>query len=239
MKKSLLLIPIAIILFSSCRFVTGKRIRGNGSVKTEERSTGTFNGVASHGSFDVFVSTGPQSVKIEAEGNLLPYIETYLNGSVLHIETQKDIWLRNSRGIKIYIACPDFKSIHSYGSGNITGQSKITNASNLDLLVSGSADIKMEVDAPAIASEMNGSGDIDLRGTTKTFTGEIRGSGNIRAMDLSTEEATIKIYGSGSADVFASNKLDIHVAGSGDVRYKGNAQVSSSIAGSGKVKKVD
>jgi hypothetical protein len=239
MKKSLLFMSLAVILFSSCRFVTGKRIRGNGSVKTEERSTGAFDGVASHGSFDVYVSTGPQSVKIEAEGNLLPYIETHLNGSVLHIETKKNTWLNNSRGIRIYIACPDFKTIHSYGSGDITGQSKITNASNLDLSVSGSADIKMDVDAPAITSEMNGSGDINLRGATKSFTGEIRGSGNIRAMDLTTDESTIKIYGSGNADVFVSGKLDIHVAGSGDVRYKGDARVSSSIAGSGKVKKID
>jgi hypothetical protein len=239
MKKSLLFMSFAVILFSSCRFVAGKRIRGNGTVKTEERTIGIFNGVASHGSFDVFVSTGAQSVKIEAEGNLLPYIETRLNGSVLHIETKKNIWLKNSRRIRIYISCPDYKTIHSYGSGNIAGQSRISNTSDLDLSVNGSADIKMDVDAPEITSEMNGSGDIDLSGTTKSFTGEIRGSGNIRAMDLSTDQSTIKIYGSGNADVFASRNLDIHVAGSGDVRYKGGAQVSSSIAGSGKVRKID
>jgi hypothetical protein len=39
--------------------------------------------------------------------------------------------------------------------------------------------------------------------------------------------------------VFVDGKLDVHVAGSGDVNYKGNAQISSSIAGSGRVKKVD
>jgi hypothetical protein len=58
-------------------------------------------------------------------------------------------------------------------------------------------------------------------------------------MDLQSENTTVKIYGSGNADVFASVKLDVHVAGSGDVRYKGNAQTSSSIAGSGSVKKID
>jgi len=77
---------------------------------------------------------------------------------------------------------------------------------------------------------------------------QLRMEGDLKAADSRTPrfepdsksgDATIKIYGSGDADVFADEKLDVHVAGSGDVTYKGNAQVSSSIAGSGRVKKVD
>jgi len=239
MKKIFLFALAALILFSSCRFVTGKRIRGNGNLKTEQRSTGSFKGVASHGSFNIYVSNGDQSVKIEAEENILPYIETYVDGSVLHVQTRDNVWLRPGREVKIFISSPDFESIHSYGSGDIIGQSKITDSSKLDLGINGSANIKMDVDAPQIEAEINGSGDIDLKGETKSFKGEIRGSGNVKAMDLKSEDATIKIYGSGNADIFASVKLDVHVAGSGDVHYKGDAQVSSSIAGSGRVKKID
>lgn len=239
MKKIILFVLSIPLLLSSCRYIAGERIRGNGNVRTEERSPGSFNSVASHGSFNVYVSSGSQSVKIEAEDNLLPYIETYVDGSVLHVDTKENFWLRPSRQIKIYVSSPDFKSIHSYGSGDITGLSKITDSSKLELGVNGSANIKMDVNAPDIDAEISGSGDINLSGETKTFNGEIRGSGNVKAMDLKSEDATVKIYGSGNADVFASVKLDVHVAGSGDVHYKGNPQVSSSIAGSGRVKKVD
>jgi hypothetical protein len=239
MKKVFLFAAIIVILFSGCRYVTGQRIRGNGNVRTEERTPGSFNSVASHGSFNVYVSTGNPSVKIEAEDNLLPYIETYVEGSVLNVETKENFWLRPSRQIKIYVSSPDFKSIQSHGSGDIIGMSKIIDSSKLELGVHGSANIKMDVNAPDIDAEINGSGDINLSGETKTFNGEIRGSGNVKAMDLKTEDATVRIYGSGNADIFASVKLDVHVAGSGDVNYKGNAQVSSSIAGSGRVKKVE
>jgi len=208
-------------------------------VRTEVRSPGNFNSVASHGSFNVYVSSGSQSLKIEAEENLLPYIETYVDGSVLHVETKEDFWLRPSREVKIFVSSPEFKSIHSYGSGDIIGQSTITDSSKLELGVSGSADIKMDVDAPSVDAAIHGSGNIDLRGETKTFSGEIHGSGDVKAMGLKSEDATIRIYGSGDADLFASAKLDVHIGGSGDVRYKGNAQVSSSIAGSGTVKKVE
>jgi hypothetical protein len=198
-----------------------------------------FTGVASHGSFNVYVSTGEPTVKIEAEENLLPYIETYVDGNTLHVRTKEDAWLRPSRQVKIFVSAPVFSSIHSYGSGDIIGQSKIADSSRLELGVSGSANIKMDADAPEIDAEISGSGDIDLTGQTKTFKGQINGSGNVKAMGLQSENATVKIYGSGNADIFASVKLDVHVAGSGDVRYKGNAQVSSNINGSGSVKKVD
>src|ERR1700757_968507 len=90
MKKVFLFAAIIVILFSGCRYVTGQRIRGNGNVRTEERTPGSFNSVASHGSFNVYVSNGPQSVKIEAEDNLLPYIETYVEGSVLQVDTKEN-----------------------------------------------------------------------------------------------------------------------------------------------------
>jgi len=239
MKKIFVFLATVVVLFSACRYVTGQRIRGNGNIRTENRTPGNFNSVASHGSFNVYVSTGSPSVKIEAEDNLLPYIETYVDGSVLHVQTKDNYWLRPSRQVKIYVSSPDFNSIRSYGSGDIIGTSKVTDSSKLELGVNGSANIKMDVNAPNIDAEINGSGDISLTGETKTFNGEIRGSGNVKAMDLKSEAATVKIYGSGNADIFASLKLDVHVAGSGDVNYKGNAQVSSSIAGSGRVKKVE
>jgi len=239
MKKLFGFLFILLVVFSSCRFITGQRIRGNGNVRTETRSPGSFKSVASHGSFDVFVSSGEQAVKIEAEENLLPYIETYVEGYTLHVETKDNYWLSPGHKVKIFVSSPDYESIRSYGSGDIIGESKITNSSKLELGVNGSANIKMDVDAPEINTETNGSGDIFLRGETKSFEGEIHGSGNIKALDLKSGDATIKIYGSGDADVFADEKLDVHVAGSGDVTYKGNAQVSSSIAGSGRVKKVD
>ena len=239
MKRFSLFVITPIILLASCRFITGQRIRGNGKVNTETRTTGGFNSVASHGSFNVYVSNGSQSLKIEAEENLLPYINTYVEDSVLHIETKADFWLRPSRKVKIYISCPEFESIRSYGSGDIISESKISNSTKLELKVNGSADIKMDVDAPEINTETNGSGDIDLRGETKSLRAEIHGSGNIKAMEMNSDNATIKIYGSGDADVFAGVKLDVRIAGSGDVHYKGNAQVSSNIAGSGTVRKIE
>lgn len=240
MRNFLLLLLSVSVLAGSCRFVTGKRVRGNGNVKTEERTQSDFKGVESYGSFDIYVSTGPQAtVKIEAEENLLPYIETYVDGDVLKIDTKDGFNLNPQRQLKVFITAPDYRRIKSYGSGNIVGETKITSTEKLVVGVAGSADIKMEVDAPEIDADITGSGNCQLNGKTRVFHSSVSGSGEIRAYDLLAEETKVRISGSGNADVYASVKLDVSVAGSGDVRYKGAGHVSSNIAGSGHVKKVD
>lgn len=239
MKKLLLFVVAAGFLFSSCRYIGGKRIRGNSNVTTQDRSTGSFTGVHSSGSFDVYVANGPTAVKIEAEDNLIPYIETSVEGNTLKIKTKSGFWLKTNKKIKIFVTSPTLQSIHSSGSGNIVSQGKITDSNKIELGVTGSADIMVELDAPQVETEITGSGDVKLQGTTKSFRAEIRGSGDVKAYDLLAEETNIRISGSGSADVTASVKLKVSIAGSGDVRYKGDPQIDSNIAGSGSVKKVN
>jgi hypothetical protein len=240
MRNLLLGLLSVAVLTGSCRFIHGERIRGNGNLKTENRNETGFKGVESSGSFDLYVSTGATTaVKIEADENIIPYIETYVDGDILKIDTKDGYWLSPKRQAKIFVSAPDYHRIKSYGSGNIIGENKIVGTQKLDLGVSGSADIKMEVDAPEIDADITGSGNLVLAGKTKAFRSSVSGSGNVRAYDLLAEETRVRVAGSGNADVYASVSLDVSVAGSGDVRYKGNGKISSNIAGSGGVKKVD
>ncbi len=241
MKKcTLLAIGIAFFL-GACDFVGGERVVGSGNVTTQDRSISGFSAVQSSGFFDVYLSSGAsQSVRVEADDNLHGYIETRVNGSELEIDTKEGYRIKTDKDIKIYITSPEFNKVHLSGSGNIISQNQINGNDKIDLSVSGSGNIKVDLHAPIVDAQMSGSGDIDLSGEAKKFEGSLSGSGNIRAMDLKTEETAIRISGSGNADVYASTKLDVRVTGSGDVRYKGGVQqVTSNITGSGSVKKMD
>jgi len=235
-----LFLPILIVA-SSCNFMGGKRVSGNGNVTTSEKTVSSFTEVEQKGSFDVYVSTGSTyTVKIEAEDNLIPYIETNVNNGKLEINSKKGFWLQPTKSLKVYITAPTFSAIRSYGSGNITSENTIYDSSKIELSVSGSADIKATVDAPEVHSDVTGSGNADLNGQTRKFDGNVRGSGNINAFNLKAEEAKVEISGSGNANLFASVKLDVTVNGSGDVSYKGSApQVVSNMHGSGTLKKVE
>lgn len=229
-----------VVLLSSCNFIGGKKVRGNGNVVTQDRSVSTFSGVKSAGSLDIVLVNGPaQSVKIEAEENLQEYIETNVDGDVLTVRTREGYRISPRKDLKIYVTSPALRDVKVVGSGNITSQGAISSSNELKFSINGSGDIDVNVDAPKVEAEISGSGDMKLQGTVKTFDSQINGNGDIHAMDLKAEEAKVEINGSGDAEVFGSVKVEVVVRGSGDVAYKGNGQVISDIKGSGSVTKRD
>lgn len=240
MKNIIFILFLAAFASVSCNYVSGERVRGNGDVKSEERQVGNFNSVSSYGGYDVLLIQGSgYNVKVEAESNLLPYIETAVENGVLEIRTKEGYWIKSKKDMKVYITAPSFKKVSTSGSGNIISENKLNNTSAIAMEVAGSGDIKVDINAPEVTAELRGSGNIILNGETRSFNGSIRGSGDIKAANLKAETVGVDIAGSGNADVFASVKLNVEVKGSGDVRYQGGANVSSDIKGSGSVKKVD
>jgi hypothetical protein len=238
--KYLFVLVIGFVSFTSCRFIEGKRVRGNGELSTDQRSVGSFNAVESFGSFDVEVSTANEStITVEADENLQQYIQTYVDGGTLKIKTKNGYSLRPRVHMRVIVTAPNFTSIVTNGSGNVNGQNKIVSSDDLKLEVNGSGNIDMEVEAEAVDSHIAGSGNISLRGTAKKAENSIHGSGNIRAGNLQTEENKVEIAGSGDVQVYATSSLDVNIMGSGGVNYKGSAAVNSHIAGSGSVKKID
>jgi hypothetical protein len=238
MRKLAILIVITTALVTSCRFA-GKRIKGNNEVTTQDRSSGDFAGVSSYGSYNVYVAIGsPASVKIEAESNILPYLETFVENNILTVRAKKGVWLSPNRDVKIFVTAPRLTQLHSLGSGDIIGQTVITDSSKLDFKVTGNGNIKLDVDAPEIAAELTGNGGIQLKGQSKSFDCSLLGNGNLKAYDLMSEETKVHIMGNGDAEVYASVKLDVSVTGNGKVRYKGNAQPSTHITGNGSITQV-
>lgn len=239
MMRTTIILLVAIVLLGSCVW-DGHRVKGNGHVITENKQVGDIAGVDLGSDFNVYLTQGsPASVKIEAEENIMSYIDMHVENGILNIGTKDNVWLTTHKDVKIYITTGRYDEIESSGSGNIVGQTKITNNSKLELGCSGSGNLKLEVDAPEISAGVSGSGEMQLAGETKKFSGDVSGSGGIKAFDLKTEEATLQVSGSGSIDIFSSVKLKADISGSGGVRYKGDAQTSSNTSGSGEIRKVD
>lgn len=235
----LLLLPLLLIL-GSCRNFMGKRVRGNGNIRTEERPVHNFKEVEVGGAAKVMVSQGDKpSVKIETDDNLLQYIEVFQEGDKVYIKERSGFNLRPSGDINVYVTSPVYSRISASGACDIIGQTKISNPEDLHLHVSGAGDIKMEVDAPRLAAEVSGSGNIDLKGQTRDVDLELTGAGHAHCYDLLAENTRVDISGAGSAEVYASVKLDATVSGAGNVSYKGNASdVSQHVSGAGGVKKI-
>lgn len=242
MRKQFFWLVLALsVITTSCRNVFGKRVRGDGNVRTEERSVSSFKNVDVSGAAKVMVSQGDQhTVKIEGDANLLQYIEVNQEGDRIRIKERQGFHLEPTSDLRIYVTAPVYNHIDVSGACDIIGQTKITQTEDLEMDVSGAGDIKMELDAPHLKAEVSGGGSINLKGQTKDVSLQLTGAGDAHCYDLLAENTKVDITGAGSAQVYASVKLDATVSGAGDVSYKGNAPtVNQHVSGAGSVKKAD
>ncbi len=240
MKPTVLLLTLcALLIFTSCRFMGGKRVEGNGNRTSVTKSVGSFDGVEVRGGIDVIISPGTEHVlRIEADENLMEFIEVHNNGSTVEVGSRDGYNLRSQGGIKVYATAPVFERIGVSGSGDIRSTGMVKGGKGLELQIRGSGDIQLAVDAPRVSTEISGSGSARIQGTTRSFAADIRGSGDVHAFELLSETANVDIAGSGNAEVFASKELSVEIKGAGDVSYKGGGTVNQRIMGAGNVRRV-
>lgn len=240
MRKLLLWSLVILVIASGCRDILGRRIRGNGHVETESRLVSSFNGVDVSGAIDVYVrQDSMNSVKVEADENLLEYIEVHNENSTLHIHEREGVNLRPSHNIKVYIAGPDFRRFEASGACKIISENRVVGTETVEVDASGACEVKMEIKAPKVDAGLSGACRIEMKGETRDFHVHGSGSTDIRCYDLLAENVDVEITGAGEAEVYASVKLDVSVSGAGSVKYRGNANVNQNISGAGSVKKVN
>ena len=226
--------------FISCDNPFAKTINGNGNITTSNRTLASFKNIRCSGSYEVQLTQGnSSSIKIETDENVQQYIVTDVNGDELNIHTKQDVNLHASGKIKLYITTAQLEEFRLSGNNNVSTTNQFTGGDHLNLDLSGSGNIHFDVNTPSVNSSISGTGDIYVTGETRNSKIDIAGSGNYHAEDLKAENAVVKIAGSGDARLFADSTLDINIAGVGNVYYKGNASVSQSIAGTGKIKKIE
>ena len=239
MKKIALFSLIILVFASGCREMAGERVKGSGHVITENRSTSEFNSIDVSGAIDVYVrQDSATSVKVEADDNILEYIEVHTEGSRLEIYTQNNIRLRPSNKIKVYISSPEYKEIQVSGASSVRCENEIT-SDVLDVNLSGASEGRLELNAPKISVNVTGASNANIKGKTKDFEGRASGASEIRGFDLLSENADVDASGASNIEIYASVRIDGQSSGASSVNYKGNAQSSVEKSGASSVNKKD
>ena len=146
--------------------------------------------------------------------------------------------LLGNNKIDVYITIKNLEGLNLSGSGKVIGDSKFE-VEDLDLSVSGSGDLELDVFAKNIDSGISGSGSIELSGVSGYHKVSISGSGKLAAEDMEVEEYKIHISGSGACRINVTKEIEASISGSGSVSYKGNPdRVHSSSSGSCKIRKM-
>ncbi len=230
------LTTLLLILFCMSSLMAQRSISGEGPVVERELSISNFDGVKSGISGDVYLTQGSNwDVRIEGQDNIINNIEFDNRGGTLVIKNERGV--RNAKRVKIYITMPDLKEASLSGSGTLVSTGLFKGLSHVDVALSGSGDVEINLEASEVEARVSGSGSVELSGSARGLGARISGSGQVHAYDFKIDDADISISGSGNAYVHSEQSIDARISGSGNVTYTGDApKVYARVSGSGKVR---
>ncbi len=213
-----------------------KKVVGNGNITTKTIKTNDYDAIKGVGSMDIHLERGTEgNITVKTDDNLQEYVEIEVDGNTLVIKTKKNYYLKTKKGIHVTVPFNDVSMIGLVGSGDIDTKDTV-NAENLDVKVTGSGDIVLDVEASSVDITVTGSGDIELTGSTTNLEVSVTGSGDFKGFGLDAQVTDAKVSGSGDAKVVATKSIKARVNGSGDIDYKGNPEnKDTKVSGSGDI----
>ena len=230
----LLLFSTVVLLFATTGCIDNFTINGNGTAATEKRITTGFNKIKSEGEFDVHITNGDEfDIVVNAESNILQYIETDVNNHTLRIYIRGIHNVRNQLPMEVYITTPYLEGITQSGSGIITSDYFLSD--HFDAVISGSGRIETAVDAMNVDALISGSGNLLISGGATNADYVVSGSGKIDANELQVRDCNAKISGSGNMYVNVEHYLKASISGSGNIFCNGVPDIERHISGSGNV----
>ncbi|RJG08321.1 head GIN domain-containing protein [Massilia cavernae] len=228
--------PAVVATASPLDWIGGEKVRGSGAVKQQSRAVAGFNGLSLSLPAQVELRIGnAEGITIETDDNVLPLVETVVEGGTLKIRpVKRNMSLQPSR-LRIVVQARSVERLALGGSGSIRSDALKGRKMDIDIGGSGSIDVK-RIDADSLSVALGGSGNLTAGGgSTRSLSLSIGGSGDVDLGRVATGSANISVAGSGNATVWARDSLDATIAGSGDVNYYGDPRISRTVVGSGDV----
>jgi len=246
-KKNIYIIGAAMLLLFitslacqvSFRGLNWKRVTGSGELIKVNRPVEPFTQIDLDGIGRMQVEYGENtSLRIEAEDNIIQYIESEVVGDTLRIFIKKGTNLNPTEPIRYFVTLPQLEKVSLSGVGDITLPE--VEIDSFSIHISGAGNIEMEaVSAEELEVEMSGLGSINIGGgQVGTQQVEISGSGTFDAREMQSEDAKINLSGLGSAFVWVTSSLEVEISGAGSVQYRGDPSIQSEITGLGTLKEI-
>lgn len=213
-KLSLLL--TAALFLSACGFEAG-----NHHVVEEQRAVPAFSKVAIHDGFEVQIGRGERALSITADENLLPFIESYVDGDTLVVEVRRGMLLHPTHGLRATVANDVLTGLDVSGGSRVSAIASA--APEWTVVASGGSDVAVSsLSAGQFIADASGGSIIRASGAAES--GYAIGSGASRLFLASAPVGSLVVDASGGSivEVRASSAVDGQASGGSQVTVWGN-----------------
>lgn len=211
MNKFSIAVLLGLLLIAGCRL---GGIIGNGHIVTDTRAVADFSEIEAGGAFQIEWRSGPPSLSIKTDQNLLEYITAENEDHRLRLHAHGDIWSRH--GIMVVI------SSTTRAGAKLTGAARLT---------------ANQLSGHSFAVESTGAARIHLEGNVDDLVTDMTGASKLEADSLQTKTTEISSTGASKAEVGVSESLSVSITGAGKVVYSGNPPtIEKHITGAGSIR---
>jgi hypothetical protein len=242
-KKNISLISLIALslLLTGCggifNFVrNAKTIRASNTLTSETREAAGFTAIDMRTVGRVVISQGgAESLDLRGPDNVVPLIQTSVQGGVLVIEMEDNIFvteMHESNVLTLTIGVKDLSALTVSGVGDVTMDGLA--ASRLKLDMSGAGRVALAgLSLGNLTLTLGGAGDVTLSGEADSAAILIGGAGKIDAAGLKVQTADIDLSGLGDATLWVTGKLTGSISGAGNVDYYGDPATDLKTTGLG------
>jgi len=229
--------PSLVYTVGNNDFSMGPAEAGSGNVISETRKVSGFDEVEISYPAEVFISQGnTESVKIEAEDNLMPGLKTEVRSGKLHIFYEKtgEKHVNPTKLPKITIIVQQLTELQFDSAGELTVEGVKTD--DLRVSVSGAGNLDLtDITTQNLSVDLSGAGSMNASGKADDLRVNISGFGSFEGEDLHTQTASVSLSCAGSATLWVDDHLDAEISGAGSINYYGAADVTKQVNGLGSV----
>ncbi len=210
----------AIVVFSlSCRYSKS----GSGNIIKETRNVSDFNAITVSQSIEVDIQQGTQtSVQVEADDNIISYVETVNNGGKLSIRLKNLTNIRNAT-LKVHIIAPNVESFTTSSAAKIKSNGLISSSNQIEINASSASNISLQMQAPSVKMESSSAAELNISGKTKDANVEASSGSNIDVQNLKAENVTASASSGSTVKVFASVSVDASSSSGSNIIFTGGA----------------
>ncbi|MBE0698736.1 MAG: DUF2807 domain-containing protein [Anaerolineaceae bacterium] len=208
--------------------------KGSGIIVTEERSVSDFDRLDLSGIGDVTLIQGDQeSLKIEAEDNVIKHITSEVRNGTLYIAFDRKTIIP-TESVIFTVTMNSIRGLDTKGVSNLQSESLTTDS--LEVGISGTGNIQLEkLTADKLSINVSGAGNFQASGTVNSQKVSLSGAGNYEGEDLQCKTAEVTITGIGRISLWVTDNLDVTISGTGGVDYYGTPRITQQISGVGKI----
>jgi len=200
-------------------------IEGNGKIVTREVPVTSFDALQASGVYELKLSQdNKESVKIEADENLMEYFNVRNDGNklVIDMDKLKNKNLKTKGKMKVYVSFKKLKELNLSTVGNVGCEQQLT-FDDLDMTNKSVGNVDLKLSVNKLDLNNTSVGNIKLSGKGQDAVIKNSGVGSLQAGSFIVQTMNIDNSGVGAAEVYADKNLKVKDSFLGKVRNRGSA----------------